>query len=165
MTGNGELKSILENMEHESMVKLVMELEERTGNGTVADMARDIAKEDLGKRMSPEAIHDRVSWAISMCDEDFYSQIGEGRYGYISPYDAAHDMIVAGIADEFLQDAKMLVEMGRDDDLELFIHSIADGLRDSYSILTEWSPDTTTELAENLVECLEDGCPLEGFDW
>ena len=42
---------------------------------------------------------------------------------------------------------------------------IADGLRDSYSILTEWSPDTTTELAENLVECLEDGCPLEGFDW
>ena len=42
MTGNGELKSILENMEHNSMVKLVMELEERTGNGTVADMARDI---------------------------------------------------------------------------------------------------------------------------
>jgi len=159
-----ELTELLSTMDEYKLRNLVSRIKEDLGVDSIIEYVRKSPDSDI--EVDFDDIEESVIFAINMDDREFYSIADNDGYGnYIYPGEHAADIVKETMISEFLDDVKALIKLGKDKEVETYLKAIASGLRKSNSILAEYAGDYMEEYADNFEECLEDGRPLDGFEW
>jgi len=159
-----KLRETVASLDTGALRDIIMSVAEDYGAGKMLKAAKAVV--DLHIIVDFDMIKKDAIYVLDEEEEYFFRNLGHDEYrSYIEPGDHAAEMIEERIKDNFYADVKALVAAGRKDDVRTYIRAIAAGLRESDSILCEWSPDFPGEYADHLEECMEKGEPLEGFDW
>jgi hypothetical protein len=118
----------------------------------------DIAKEinDLAtatlKNVDADDIAEKIYSDLNCLDEDeLFARSGRTRYGYVEPFDVAHEMMEDAVA-PYLQKQEEYAKMKMWKEEKIYAIGIIKGLlkynEEGSSYFLEWSPDSMTELAQ-----------------
>lgn len=155
MTNGSEyrISKMIGHMREQDLRYTIVQLSRTPGMEEAEKVIEDIACSIAGE--SAGSIRSRTISALSMDEREWYNIACRDEYGdYIDSGEHAYELILEIIHDEFDDDLRNILEV-RPERAKDFILAIADGIRESDSILFKEVEDFRDRFTEHMEECVE----------